>query len=73
MERRPLKDFGMITETDYTGKTFEDAKGLAENNGFIVRVVEKDGESFVLTMDHPRSDRINFRLRNDKIIGVYGG
>lgn len=72
MQNGPLKDFGMITEKDYLGKTFEDAKILAESRGFTTRLVERDGDSFILTMDF-HGDRINFRTNNNIVIGAHGG
>ena len=69
---KQLKDFGMITENEYLGLTLEEGRLKAENAGFISRVVENNGESFILTMDY-LTDRINFRIRNNKITGVYGG
>ena len=42
-----LKNFGMITEVEFTGKTLEDATSKAQNDGFTVRIVERDGDSFL--------------------------
>lgn len=67
-----LKNFGMITEKEYCGKTLEEATKLAETNGFITRIVENNGNSFILTMDY-KSDRINFRVNNNIVIGAHGG
>jgi hypothetical protein len=67
-----LRDFGMITERDYVGRELENAKLWAEAGGFSVRIVENNGESFMLTMDL-KSDRINFRVKNDVVVGAYGG
>lgn len=67
-----LRNYGMITESHYVGKTFEDASELAKNCGFTVRVVEKDGNAFIVTAD-VKTDRINFRLKNNIVIGVQGG
>ena len=67
-----LRNFGMITESEFIGKTVEEATSKAQNDGFVVRIVERDGDSFILTMDH-KTDRINFRVRNNTIIGAYGG
>ena len=68
----PLKDFGMITEAEYVGKTYEDAKLKAEKAGLFPRIVEKDGEAFMLTMD-VRANRINFRIRRNVVTAAYGG
>jgi len=72
MDKKPLKNFGMITEAEFTGRTLEKATEKAENDGFVTRVVEKDGQSFMLTMDY-RQDRINFRVKNNIVTGAYGG
>lgn len=69
---KQLKNFGMITEAEFTGLSLEEARNKAENDGFVVRIVENNGEPFILTTDY-YSDRINFRVRNNKVIGVYGG
>ena len=71
-ERKPLRNFGMITESRFVGKTETEASAIAENDGFEVRIVERDGNSFMVTHDF-RNDRINFRLRNDIVIGAHGG
>lgn len=67
-----LRNFGMITESEFTGKTLEEATSKAQNDGFAVRIVERDGDSFILTLDQ-KTDRINFRVRNNIVIGAYGG
>ncbi len=70
--KKPLRNFGLITEKDYLGKELEIATKFAEDGGFTVRITEKDGTSHMHTMEF-RQDRINFRVRNNIIIGVYGG
>ena len=67
-----LRNNGIITKTEYVGKTLEEATVFATEGGFIVRVVEKDGNSFMLEHD-AKSNRLNFRLRNNIVIDVYGG
>lgn len=67
-----LKNFGIITEKDYVGKTLEDAEKKAKNDGFTTRVVEKDGQQYMVTMEY-RTDRINFRVRNNIVTSIYGG
>jgi hypothetical protein len=69
---KKLKDFGMITESEFTGRTLEIATKKAEDDGFTIRIVEKDGQMFMLTMDF-RADRINFRIRNNIVTAAYGG
>ena len=72
MEKKPLRDFGMIKKNDYVGKSYSDAKQYAEDGGFNVRVVERDGVSEMLPMD-TKSDRLNFRLSNNIVSDVFGG
>lgn len=67
-----MKNFGMIEAKDYVGKTFEEATQIAKDNGFKARIVEKDGDSYILTMDY-KTDRLNFRIRNNIVIDVHGG
>jgi hypothetical protein len=69
---KPLRNFGLITEKDYLGKELEVATKFAEDGGYLVRVVENNGVSNMVTMDH-RGDRINFRVSRNIIVGVYGG
>ncbi len=67
-----LRNNGIITEKEYVGKTLEEATKYATDGGFTIRIAEKDGTSFMLTMDF-RTDRINFRVKNGLITGVFGG
>ena len=71
-ERKPLRKFGMITASEYVGKTYPDARKYAEDGGFVTRIVEEDGQAKMLEMD-VKSNRINFRVRNNIITDVYGG
>jgi hypothetical protein len=58
-----LRNFGLITQGEYEGKTIEEATQYAQDGGFSVRITERDGNSFMLTMDvNPK--RINFRVKN---------
>lgn len=63
---------GIITERDYTGKTLEEATKEATKRGFIVRIVEKNGNPVMLDMS-VKSNRINFRLSNDIVTAAFGG
>ena len=67
-----LRNNGVFSATEYVGKSIEEAKKYAEDGGFIVRIVEEDGKSHMLTMD-VKSNRLNFRLRNGHVTDVYGG
>lgn len=71
-EKKPLRNFGLITPSEYIGKPYQDAKKYAEDGGFITRIVEENGVSHMLNMD-ARSNRLNFRIKNDIVIDVYGG
>lgn len=61
-----------ITEKEWIGLDLNDAINKAKSIDYIYRIVEKDGESFILTMDF-LSNRVNLRLRDNKVIGVYTG
>jgi hypothetical protein len=67
-----LRNGGIIRKGEYEGKTLQEAKKYAEDGGFITRVVENNGSSFMLTMD-AKSNRINFRVRDNYVIDAYGG
>ena len=67
-----LRNGGIIRKGEYEGKTSQEAKKYAEDGGFITRVVENNGSSFMLTMD-AKSNRINFRVRDNYVIDAYGG
>jgi hypothetical protein len=66
------KNFGIITPDQWVGLTLEEAQQRATNDGFTWRITEVDGKSFIVTMDL-KSNRINFRVRNNKIIEAYTG
>ncbi len=53
----------------YLGLTEQEASVKAKEAGLPWRVVEVDGESRPVTMDH-RPDRLNFSLANGKVIRV---
>lgn len=67
-----LRNGGIITNSDYVGKSLEEATQYAQEGGFTVRVVERDGVHYMVTMDL-RSDRLNFRVMNNIVTDVYGG
>ena len=72
MERKPLRNFGLFSESEYKGKTLEEATKFAEDGGFIVRIVEEDGVAHMLDMS-VREDRLNFRVRSGFVTAVFGG
>lgn len=61
-----------ITEKEWIGLTLNEAHQKAKSIDYDTRIVEEDGISFMVTMDF-RSNRVNLRLRNGKVIGVYTG
>ena len=61
-----------ITEKEWIGLTINDASKKAESIGYTVRIVEEDGNSFMVTADF-KSNRLNLRLSGGKIIGLYTG
>jgi hypothetical protein len=71
MQKR-LRNGGMITDTEYKGKTLEEAKKYAEDGGFEVRIVEENGVAKMLDMS-VKSDRVNFRIKNGFVTDVFGG
>lgn len=67
-----LRNGGMISESEYKNKPLNEAIQYAEQGGFTTRVIEKDGVSFMMTLDY-RSDRVNFRVLDGIVIGASGG
>jgi hypothetical protein len=72
MEKLPLRNFGLFSEDEYKGKTLEEATKYAEEGGFVVRIVEQEGDVKMLDMS-VRGDRLNFRVRGGFITAVFGG
>jgi hypothetical protein len=72
MEKLPLRNFGVFSESEYKGKTLEEATKYAEDGGFVVRIVEQEGDVKMLDMS-VRGDRLNFRIRGGFITAVFGG
>lgn len=65
-------DIKPITEKEWLGLELKDAINRAENIGYTYRIVEENGVSFMVTQDF-RSNRINLRLSDNKVIGLYTG
>jgi hypothetical protein len=61
-----------ITESQWKGLTLDEAIKKAESIGYIHRIVERDGRHMMLDMD-AKSNRVNFRVKDDYIIAVYTG
>jgi hypothetical protein len=67
-----LRNGGIITKSEYVGKTLQEATKYANDGGFSIRIVEKDGRPEMLDMSN-KADRLNFRLRGELVIDVFGG
>lgn len=67
-----LRNNGLITEKEYKGKTLEEATKWATDGGFQVRIVEVDGLAKMLDMS-VSSNRVNFRVMNGIVTGVFTG
>ena len=67
-----LRNNGMLTESDYVGKTIDEAKKYAEDGGFTTRIVEENGIALMLDMSN-RADRINFRVMKGFVTSAFGG
>jgi hypothetical protein len=61
-----------MTREEYIGLTLEEARKLANENKRPHRVVEVDGTSMIVTSDLV-IDRINFQVKENKIVSVYNG
>lgn len=62
----------LITEKEWIGLTISEAIEKAKSINYTHRIVEEDGNSIILPYD-TKSNRINFRIRKNHIIGVYTG
>ena len=71
-ERKPLRNFGVITPSEYIGKTYQEARKYAEDGGFITRIVEENGIALMMDMS-ANSSRINFRVRDGFVTAAFGG
>lgn len=67
-----LRNFGLITQGEYEGKTIDEATQYAKDGGYIVRITEEDGQAKMLDMD-VKANRINFRVKHGYVIDAYGG
>ena len=68
----PVKNFGIVTPSEYNGLPLMEAQKKAMEAGFTTRIVEDNGKSFIVTSDL-KSNRINFRVLNNIIIDTYTG
>ena len=67
-----MRNFGIITEAEWVGLELKDAIQKAENDGFIYRIVEENGRPMMVEVDL-KTNRINLRLSNSRVVGAYGG
>ncbi len=61
-----------ITENEWRGLTLQQAIEKANTIGYIWRIVEENGKALMLTYDN-KSNRVNLRLNNNIVIGLYTG
>ena len=62
----------LITESQWVGMTVEDANKRAEGIGYTCRIVEENGRSFMVNAD-VKSNRLNLRIRDGIVIGLFTG
>lgn len=72
MEKKPLRNGGIITKNEYVGKTYAEARKYAEDGGFTTRIVEEDGRALMLEYN-VNARRLNFRVLNNIVTDVFGG
>ena len=61
-----------ISESEWTGLSLQDAIKKAEGIGYTWRIVEENGNAKMLEYN-VRSNRVNLRLRDNFVVGVYTG
>lgn len=61
----------LLNTAGLLGKTEDEAKQICENYGYKLRVVAKEGTSFIVTADL-RSDRVNVSIASGRIIAING-
>lgn len=49
----------------------QQARLLCGENGMVLRVTRKDGNSLIGTMDY-RNDRVNVWIENEKVVKIVG-
>lgn len=55
--------------SDIVGKTIEEANQSAKEQGKTIRIVRRDGEDCIVSMDH-KPNRINVEVQGGKIIKI---
>ncbi len=61
-----------ISESEWRGLTLQQAIEKANTIGYVWRIVEENGRALMLDYDN-KSNRVNLRLSNNIVIGVYTG
>ena len=61
-----------IYEREWIGLSLAEAIEKAKSIEYIHRIVEEDGRSFMVPYD-VKSNRVNLRLNDGKVVGVYTG
>lgn len=67
-----LRNNGIYTQSEYRGKSVDEAKKYAEDGGFETRIIEVDGKALMVTHDF-KTNRLNFRVSNGYVTEVSGG
>jgi hypothetical protein len=67
-----MSKINYITESLWIGITLGEAIDRAKSIGYTHRIVEENGVSLMVTAD-VKSNRVNLRIKNDIVIGVYTG
>ncbi|MFK7851380.1 MAG: hypothetical protein AB8D78_10420 [Akkermansiaceae bacterium] len=71
-EEEPAAAFDVNKSETLVGQNFEKVKQALDSTEIRYRVVEKDGESFIVTMDF-LPDRLNFKIKDGMITTVTKG
>ena len=61
-----------ITESQWVGLTLAEAIDKSKAIGYVHRIVEENGNSLIVAAD-AKSNRVNLRLRDNIVIGVFTG
>jgi hypothetical protein len=64
-----MRDEIKIFATSLINKNLEEAHRLCVFNNYVIRVIEKDGEAYMQTMDL-KFNRINVRVKNNIIYDI---
>jgi|GEM_PF-1459668 len=71
-EETPEAAFDVNASDSLVGQPFKKVEPALKAAGILYRVVEKDGQSFAVTMDY-LGERLNFRISNGMITAVTKG